>query len=39
MPARYEDNRWLAHVENIDAWFKKYTCVTMQGQMDQIEAE
>jgi hypothetical protein len=37
LPARYEDNRWLAHVENIEAWFKKYTFVTMAKDVDSIE--
>jgi len=25
MPARFEDNRWLAYADNIDEYFKAYT--------------
>ncbi len=31
LPARFEDNRWLAHKDNIDDFFKSYTRVTMKG--------
>jgi hypothetical protein len=31
MPARYEDNHWLAHKDNIDEFFKNFTKVTMRG--------
>ena len=27
MPARYEDNRWIAHTDNIDEFFRQYTKV------------
>ena len=30
MPARYEDNRWVAHADNIEDWFKRYTRVSMR---------
>jgi len=36
MPARFEGNRWVAHADNINDWFKKYTAVSMRKVMDQI---
>jgi uncharacterized protein YaaR (DUF327 family) len=36
MPARFEDNRWLAHIENIDEFLKAYTRVSMRKKIDQI---
>ena len=36
MPARFEDNRWLAHIENIDEFLKAYTRVSMRKNIDQI---
>jgi hypothetical protein len=36
MPARFEDNRWCAHTENIDNFFKAYTKVSMSKMLDQI---
>ncbi len=32
LPARFEDNHWLAHKDNIDEFFKNHTRVTMKGQ-------
>ena len=29
MPAKYHEKRWVAHTDNIDAFFKKYTNVSM----------
>ena len=36
MPARYEDNRWTAHTDNIDNFFMAYTKVSMCKVIDQI---
>ena len=36
LPARFEDNRWCAHTENIDNFFKAYTKVSMSKMLDQI---
>lgn len=36
MPARYEDNRWLAYSENIDEFFKTYTRVSMRKIINEI---
>ncbi len=38
LPARYEDNRWLAHTENIDEFFRLYTKVSMRKThgMDEV---
>ncbi len=36
LPARFEDNRWCAHTENIDTFFKAYTKVSMSKVLDQI---
>jgi 16S rRNA C967 or C1407 C5-methylase (RsmB/RsmF family) len=37
LPARFEDNRWIAYAENIDLFFKKYTFVSMAKDVDKIE--
>ena len=36
MLARFEDNRWVAHADNIDDWFKQYTRVSMRKVMKDI---
>jgi len=36
MPARFEDNRWTAHVDNIDNFFRVYTMVSMVKVIDSI---
>jgi hypothetical protein len=36
MPARYEDNRWIAHTDNIDEFFRQYTKVSMRKMMETI---
>ena len=36
MPARLEDNRWVAHADNIDDWFRRYTAVSMRKIMEKI---
>ena len=36
MPARYEDNRWTAHADNIDDFFKQYTRVSMKNLLQAI---
>jgi hypothetical protein len=36
LPARYEDNRWTAHTENIDNFFRAYTMISMGKVIDQI---
>jgi len=39
MPARFEDNRWVAHADNIEDWFKQYTRVSMRKMMEKIPQE
>ena len=39
MPARFEDNRWVAHSDNIEDWFKQYTRVSMRNIMENIPEE
>ena len=39
MPARFEDNRWVAHSDNIEDWFKQYTRVSMRKIMENIPEE
>lgn len=36
MPARYDDGRWTAHIDNIDDFFKAYTKVSMKNAPDEI---
>ena len=36
MPARYEDGRWIAHQDNIDGWWRKYTNVSMRKVINQM---
>jgi hypothetical protein len=36
LPARYEEGRWLAHIDNIDTFFKSYTSVTMKNVIASI---
>lgn len=36
MPARYEDNRWLAYTDNIDEFFKAYTKISMRKIINKI---
>ena len=36
MPARYEDNRLIAHTENIDEFFRQYTKASMRKTMETI---
>lgn len=38
-PARFEDNRWLAHKDNIDEFFKTYTRVSMKNAIKDIKDE
>lgn len=35
MPARYEDNRWLAYSDNIDEFFRLYTRISMKRVPDE----
>lgn len=37
MPARFEDNRWLAYSENIDEYFRTYTRFSA-GKCEKKEA-
>jgi hypothetical protein len=37
LPARFDDNRWLAYSENIDEFFKLYTRVSMKNVLNQID--
>jgi hypothetical protein len=39
MPARFEDSRWFAHVDNIEEWFKQYTRVSMRKMLANIPDE
>jgi hypothetical protein len=36
LPARYEEGRWMAHSDNIDEFFKKYTFVNMKKELANI---
>ena len=36
LPARYEDCRWIAHADNIDDFFKKYTRVNMKNIPEEM---
>lgn len=31
MPARFEDGRWIAHADNIDEFFRRYTLISMKN--------
>lgn len=39
MPARFEDNRWIAHTDNIEDWCRSYTRVSMKQVLNQIPDE
>lgn len=41
MPARYRDGRWIAHVDNLEEFFKVYTRVSMKNMagLDADDAE
>lgn len=39
MPARFEDNRWIAHTDNIEEWCRAYTRVSMKQVLNQIPDE
>ncbi len=42
LPARYDDNRWIAHADNIDEFFIFYTKVSMRnalGEIDKMEGQ
>lgn len=30
LPARYEDRRWIAHVDNLDDFMKAYTRISLK---------
>ena len=39
MPARFEDGRWVAHAENLDEFFRKYTKVYMKNLPNESPQE
>ena len=39
LPARFEDKRWVAHVDNLDDFFKKYTRISMRKMIDNLDDE
>lgn len=39
MPARYADKRWIAHVDNLEDWFKKYTFISMKKMQGKFPPE
>ena len=36
LPARFEDGRWYAHVENIEGWVKHFTRHQEKQDYDEI---
>ena len=36
LPALYEDGRWIAHADNIDEFFRKYTFRNMKSVLKDI---
>jgi len=39
LPARYEDRRWVAHVDNLEEFMRAYTRVSMKQVPDEDEIE
>lgn len=35
LPARYEDRRWVAHVDNLDDFMKAYTRISLKVMPDE----
>ena len=39
MPALFIDANWMAHIDNIDEFFRKHTNKTFKDLIDQIEPD
>lgn len=39
MPVLIEDNRWLAHIDNLEDFFRKYTRVDSRQKLDEIPCQ
>jgi hypothetical protein len=39
LPALYRNRRWLAHVENIDEFFKAQTRISMKNVLEKVKGE
>ena len=37
MPARYVDGRWYAHIENLEVFFRKATCVAEKQDKEETD--
>ena len=39
LPALYKNKRWLAHVDNIDEFFRRETRVIMKNLVNQVKED